>query len=126
MRLENIESERHSFATSLCYPYNADHCALTVTRHGRYPQHHLSVYTGDTVPDSVIVSRVQDRFGLKLPERVRLVRLRSRFLLDPSCYPVLTLLGQALGSVLVALEAMFRLLPGESAWGGGGSEVGQF
>ncbi|KAF0301372.1 GDP-Man:Man(3)GlcNAc(2)-PP-Dol alpha-1,2-mannosyltransferase [Amphibalanus amphitrite] len=77
----------------------------------RYPGHQISVYTGDTAADAEIFARVQQRFGLRVPDGVRLVRLRSRWLLDPSYYPLLTLLGQAVGSVLVALEALLRLLP---------------
>ncbi|XP_037087057.1 GDP-Man:Man(3)GlcNAc(2)-PP-Dol alpha-1,2-mannosyltransferase-like [Pollicipes pollicipes] len=82
-------------------------CALAE----RYPHHALTVYTGDAEPDDVIVQRALTRFGLHLPPAVRFVRLRSRWLLEPTLYPVLTLLGQALGSVLVGLEALLRFLP---------------
>ena len=76
------------------------------------------MYTGDAAADAEIAARVQQRFGLRLPAGTRLVRLRSRWLLDPAHYPLLTLLAQAAGSVVVAVEAMLRLLPGE--WEGRG------
>jgi len=77
----------------------------------RYPEHAFYVYTGDPEPDEAIVERVWSRFHVRLPLRVQLVRLRSRWLLEADNYPVFTLLGQSLGSVVVGLEALWELLP---------------
>lgn len=84
----------------------------------RYPEHRYYVYTGDAEPAAEIRQRVYDRFQLRVPESLHLVRLRSRRLLEASNYPALTLVGQSLGSVVVGLEALLRLLPGETGVAG--------
>ena len=59
--------------------------------------------------DQKLLRKVEERFHLKLHQRISFVHLRTRFLLEARCYPVFTLLGQAVGSLIVALETVYRL-----------------
>ncbi|XP_055388981.1 uncharacterized protein LOC129618189 [Condylostylus longicornis] len=63
-----------------------------------------------------VLLKVKDRFGINLiPQNgrpsLRFIPLRSVQLLDPSTYPRFTLFLQALGSTIVALEALIRYVP---------------
>lgn len=50
----------------------------------------------------------QARFGIRInPTSVAFVPLRHRWLVEDSTWPRLTLLGQSLGSVLLAIEGLF-------------------
>jgi alpha-1,2-mannosyltransferase len=70
------------------------------------------VYTGDPEPDSLILSNVSKRFDIKLdPKRVSFVRLSTRWLVDPATWPVLTLLGQAVGSIILVIESLWKFEP---------------
>ena len=78
---------------------------------------HVIIYTGDVnISSNEIISRAQERFGITgLTEQTRVkidfVYIRSRTLLEAKWYPRLTLVGQALGSMIVAIECLFRALP---------------
>ncbi|VEL11956.1 unnamed protein product [Protopolystoma xenopodis] len=74
----------------------------------------IVILTGDPKclknPDKVL-SKVKDTFGLSFDEKKHTVHFQSiclQFLLEPSLYPVFTLAGQALGSIVVAVEAFIR------------------
>lgn len=55
---------------------------------------------------------VQSRFGIELDERrIDFVQLRKRWLVEDKMYPRLTLLGQSLGSLVLALEAIWQVVP---------------
>lgn len=75
------------------------------------------IYTGDvSISGDEIISRAQERFGITgLTEqksvKIDFVYIRSRTLLEAKWYPRLTLVGQALGSMIVAIECLFRALP---------------
>jgi len=75
----------------------------------------IVIYTGDKEADGVIFDNVKNTFQIEFDEsarsRVRFVRIKSRFLLEARNYPVLTMLGQALGSVYVGLESLFLHVP---------------
>jgi len=58
-----------------------------------------------------LIASARNRFGIEITGTIRVVPLRSRALLNPKYYPVLTLFGQALGSIVVALECLFRFVP---------------
>lgn len=82
----------------------------------RFPQHHVYVYCdcgGAPLPTMCeLAERVRGQFGVHVPyRRVQLVPLHSAFLLKPRLYPVMTLVGESLGSMLVAAECLYRLLP---------------
>ena len=76
----------------------------------------LVVYTGDdSLSKEAILERVRVRFQVILPDdvvrRLDFVTISSRILLEGSRYPVLTMLGQSLGSMLVGLECLLRCVP---------------
>ncbi|CEQ40098.1 SPOSA6832_01681 [Sporobolomyces salmonicolor] len=66
------------------------------------------VYTGDTgVNKDDMLARVQNRFGITLShDTLAFIPLRRRYLVEDSTWPRFTLLGQSLGSVLLACEAL--------------------
>jgi hypothetical protein len=53
----------------------------------------------------------KERFSNELTQPVDFVFLRGRRWVEDKQYPVLTLLGQSLGSMVLGLEAFFRLVP---------------
>ena len=65
------------------------------------------VYSGDQVKPEDILKRVRDRFDIQLDEsRVIFHFIQSRHLLDAKNYPYFTMLGQSIGSIFVAIEAL--------------------
>uniref|UniRef100_A0A5K3EPE8 ALG11_N domain-containing protein n=1 Tax=Mesocestoides corti TaxID=53468 RepID=A0A5K3EPE8_MESCO len=81
-------------------------------------QHHqnllIFIYTNDSeclkAPKTVF-SRIKNTFDISIEDysRVKFIPLYSEVLLRPVLYPCLTLVGQAIGSVIAALEAVARL-----------------
>lgn len=76
----------------------------------------VAIYTGDTIHGETteldIVENVKKRFNLHLKyERLVLVHLTRRQLVDGKYWKNFTLLGQAFGSVVLAYEAMKSLPP---------------
>ncbi|TDL23341.1 mannosyltransferase [Rickenella mellea] len=71
------------------------------------------VYTGDTdATKDAIIGKVKARFNIDLsPDSLHFVFLKSRRLVEDSTWPVFTLLGQSLGSMILAWEAMHKLIP---------------
>ncbi|KAJ1964488.1 asparagine-linked glycosylation protein [Dispira parvispora] len=78
-----------------------------------YAQAHFLVYTGDTnVTTQDIIDRVKDQFNLALDsDRLTFVFLRKRYLVDDTTYPRFTLVGQSLGSLGLAYEALQKVVP---------------
>ncbi|KAK4944253.1 asparagine-linked glycosylation protein [Elasticomyces elasticus] len=79
----------------------------------RWPNAICAVYTGDhDIDRSVLVTTVKVRFGITLQEHslVFLYLSRRRFVLA-STYPYFTLLGQSLGSLILAYDAFQLLVP---------------
>lgn len=76
----------------------------------KLPHIRVAVYTGDTDSDDAIFANVFKRFNIDLDkQRVDFIRLKYRWLVDPKTWPFLTLLGQAIGSMVLAMEAMLQL-----------------
>ena len=72
----------------------------------------FAIFTGDLESDKAILFKVSERFGVTIDaSRVSFIRLRTRSLLEARYYPVFTLLGQSLGSIIVAFDALVRLVP---------------
>ncbi|KAL1528605.1 hypothetical protein AB1Y20_009943 [Prymnesium parvum] len=69
------------------------------------------VYTGDADTDEQIRAHARARFGVAVGASVQFVRLALRGAIEARCYPVATLLGQGLGSMLLAAEAIWRAPP---------------
>ena len=51
------------------------------------------------------------RFGITLEKSPRFIFLKSRHWVEASRYPFLTMLGQSLGSIVLAFEALLQLAP---------------
>ncbi|CAL8069919.1 unnamed protein product [Calicophoron daubneyi] len=79
----------------------------------------LVIYTNDLrcfQDKQLVFESVKKTFSLSLnigdkPIAIHFVRIITQPLLSPRLYPVFTLLGQALGSMVVALEALLRCPP---------------
>lgn len=71
------------------------------------------VYSGDRDATPVeILKKARDRFGIAIdPVDVDFVFLSSRSLIEARYYPILTMIGQSLGSMMLALEAAWRFQP---------------
>ncbi|KZT64178.1 glycosyltransferase family 4 protein [Daedalea quercina L-15889] len=71
------------------------------------------VYSGDVdATKEQILSKVKTRFDIDLsPQTLHFVFLNSRHLVEDSAWPRFTLLGQSLGSMYLAWEAMSKLMP---------------
>lgn len=63
------------------------------------------------VSDEEIIRKAKQTFQIELSTQVSFVKLKYCFLLSPKLYPVCTLLGQNLGSMIVGLEALFKCPP---------------
>ncbi|CCH43664.1 Asparagine-linked glycosylation protein 11 [Wickerhamomyces ciferrii] len=74
------------------------------------------IYTGDIDSSSdEIVFNVNKRFNIDLSKvqnnRLKFIFLNNRSLVDPKTWPILTLLGQAIGSIILAYEAATKFKP---------------
>ncbi|PPQ63599.1 hypothetical protein CVT24_004459 [Panaeolus cyanescens] len=71
------------------------------------------VYSGDTdVTKEQIISKVKSRFDIQLdPRSLHFVFLKTRYLVEDATWPRFTLIGQSLGSMILAFEAARKLLP---------------
>lgn len=72
-----------------------------------------AIYTGDlTVTKSEMISKVKQRFDIDLdPFALILIPLKTRSLVEPTRWPHFTLIGQSLGSMILAYEAITQLIP---------------
>lgn len=79
----------------------------------RWPGATCVVYTGDhDTSKEAIIKRVQDRFNIQLhPQTLHFLYLSTRKYVLASTWPHFTLLGQSLGSLLLALDAFRFLVP---------------
>lgn len=81
----------------------------------RYPDTNIHIYTVETVEKQKILDKAQNQFNVKVnPEKVTLVRLTMKKLIEAECYPYFTLLLQSLGSMMLGMEAFMKLNPGMS------------
>ncbi|CAH1777960.1 unnamed protein product, partial [Owenia fusiformis] len=118
--LHLTEGERQKVVTvGLFHPYcNAGGggervlwCAIRALQN-RYPFVRCIVYTGDAnTTGSEILLKAQQRFNIKVPKDVEFVFLKKRHLVEADMYPYFTLLGQSVGSVILAWEAMLNYIP---------------
>lgn len=71
------------------------------------------IYTGDVdATQGQMLQSVTKRFDYEIdPDRVVFVYLRSRRLVDSKTWPRFTLLGQAIGSILLTIEALLMCPP---------------
>ncbi|OLN92047.1 GDP-Man:Man(3)GlcNAc(2)-PP-Dol alpha-1,2-mannosyltransferase [Colletotrichum chlorophyti] len=87
--------------------------AAIKTTQERYPNALCVVYTGDhEVNKQAMLTRVKTRFNIDLhPPTVNFLYLSTRHLVLASTWPHFTLLGQSLGSVVLAWDAFQLLVP---------------
>ncbi|KAJ5678701.1 Glycosyl transferase family 1 [Penicillium macrosclerotiorum] len=79
----------------------------------RWPKAICAIYTGDhEVNKATMLERVENRFNIHLhAPTVVLLYLTTRKYVVSSSYPYMTLLGQSLGSLIVAYDAFTLLVP---------------
>lgn len=79
----------------------------------RWPEAVCVVYTGDHEVDKpAILKRVADRFNIHLhPPTVHFLYLTTRHYVLSSTWPHFTLLGQSIGSLILAYDAFTLLVP---------------
>lgn len=73
----------------------------------------VAIYTGDLNIDSnIIIENVTKRFDYKLDsDRIVFIYLKKRWLVDSATWPYVTLLGQAIGSIVLTIEAILKCPP---------------
>uniref|UniRef100_A0A0D9Y0X3 GDP-Man:Man(3)GlcNAc(2)-PP-Dol alpha-1,2-mannosyltransferase n=1 Tax=Leersia perrieri TaxID=77586 RepID=A0A0D9Y0X3_9ORYZ len=86
-------------------------CAVRAVQELR-PGLPCAVFTGDAdaSPDA-LAARALDRFGVRLLRPPQVVRLNKRKWIEASTYPHFTMIGQSLGSVYLAWEALNKFTP---------------
>ncbi|KAJ5736782.1 CAZyme family GT4 [Penicillium malachiteum] len=79
----------------------------------RWPKAICAIYTGDhEVNKTTMLERVENRFNIHLHSpTIVLLYLTTRKYVVSSSYPYMTLLGQSLGSLVVAYDAFTLLVP---------------
>ncbi|KAJ4294490.1 asparagine-linked glycosylation protein [Kalmusia sp. IMI 367209] len=79
----------------------------------RWPEAVCVVYTGDhDVDKDAILKRVKDRFNIHLhPPSVHFLYLTTRHYVLSSTWPRFTLLGQSIGSIILAYDSFTLLVP---------------
>ncbi|KAL6847293.1 hypothetical protein ACP4OV_023146 [Aristida adscensionis] len=86
-------------------------CAVRAVQELR-PGLPCAVFTGDAdaSPDA-LAARALDRFGVRLLRPPQVVHLNKRKWIEASTYPCFTMIGQSLGSVYLAWEALTSFTP---------------
>mmetsp|Transcript_3709 Transcript_3709/g.7945 ORF Transcript_3709/g.7945 Transcript_3709/m.7945 type:complete len:449 (+) Transcript_3709:448-1794(+) len=73
------------------------------------PSLKFAIYTGDTEPPNIITDKAKAMFGIDLEGiDIAFVRLKYVKLIDPSRYPVLTMVLQFFGSFILTHEAILK------------------
>lgn len=87
--------------------------SITFDRHFRYKKAKILVYTGDSdATPKQIISKCRNNFNIHFdPERIEFVFLTQRKWIEAEKYPVLTMLGQSLGSIVLGFEALLKFQP---------------
>jgi alpha-1,2-mannosyltransferase len=80
---------------------------------GTFPHVISVIYSGDTdVTQTQLLENVLRRFNIALnPKTIHIVPLRRRYWVSASRYPYFTMLGQSLGSYVLAYEAISSFVP---------------
>ncbi|KAG9446768.1 hypothetical protein H6P81_012896 [Aristolochia fimbriata] len=69
------------------------------------------IYTGDDASPQSLVERAVNRFGVRFPHLPKVVRLYKRKWIEESTYPRFTMMGQNIGSIFLAWEALSKFTP---------------
>ncbi len=119
-RVLNVAKKRSDLTIAFFHPYcdaggggeRVLWCGIRAIRK-RFPAAKLVVFTGDTesAPDQII-KRARERFNLNLDDaNLEFVYLHRRRWVEADMYPHFTLLGQSLGSIFLAFEALRKCNP---------------
>lgn len=73
-----------------------------------FPNKRIVIFTGDTESKSEILDKTKRLFGIDLTNRndIEFIRLEKRKWIEATKYPVCTLLGQMIGSMILMFEAL--------------------
>ena len=73
----------------------------------------IYIYTGDTeATPKQILSKCRNNFNITIdPKKVEFIFLKRRNWVQAERYPCFTLLGQSLGSIILAFEAILKFQP---------------
>uniref|UniRef100_A0A7S3U9P3 GDP-Man:Man(3)GlcNAc(2)-PP-Dol alpha-1,2-mannosyltransferase n=1 Tax=Picocystis salinarum TaxID=88271 RepID=A0A7S3U9P3_9CHLO len=85
-------------------------CAVQAVQ-AEHPNARVHLYSGDDASAEELQKRALEVFGVEIQRPVHLVRMKLRFLVQAETYPRLTMIGQAVGSILLGLEAILKLTP---------------
>ncbi|KAL6623509.1 hypothetical protein ACP70R_033388 [Stipagrostis hirtigluma subsp. patula] len=86
-------------------------CAVRAVQELR-PGLPCAVFTGDAdASPEALAARALDRFGVRLLRPPQVVHLNKRKWIEASTYPHFTMIGQSLGSVYLAWEALLKFTP---------------
>ncbi|KAL8666188.1 MAG: hypothetical protein Q9202_001695 [Teloschistes flavicans] len=78
----------------------------------RWPKAVCVVYTGDDANKEEMLAKVENRFNIKLrPPTIVFLPLTTRYYVLSTTYPHFTLLGQSIGSLILAYDAFSLLIP---------------
>jgi hypothetical protein len=79
----------------------------------RYEGIKIYLYTGDNdVTPKQILSKCRNNFNIQIDvNRIDFVFLKQRKWVEAEKYPVLTMLGQSLGSIILGFEALLKFQP---------------
>lgn len=85
----------------------------------KYPNYHIYIYSHKDIQDDTlrILVKVKDLFKIDLIsdsntiDKLEFIPLKTSSLVESRRYPVLTMLFQHLGSIMLAFEAAYRLVP---------------
>lgn len=79
----------------------------------RYEGAKIYLYTGDTdVTPKQIISKCRNNFNIQVdPKRLEFVFLNKRKWVEAEKYPIFTLLGQSIGSIVLGFEALLKFQP---------------
>ncbi|KZS15184.1 GDP-Man:Man(3)GlcNAc(2)-PP-Dol alpha-1,2-mannosyltransferase [Daphnia magna] len=86
-------------------------CAIRAIQ-SQYPDIHVVVYTGDSVPAEDLLQNAFHKFNIRIQNNnIEFVKLYKRSWVEAQRYPYFTLLGQSLGSLVLGTEALLKLVP---------------
>ncbi|XP_070493821.1 GDP-Man:Man(3)GlcNAc(2)-PP-Dol alpha-1,2-mannosyltransferase [Chironomus tepperi] len=87
-------------------------CAIRALQK-KYEGARILLYTGDTdVTPKQILSKCRNNFNIIIdPTRLEFIFLNQRKWVEAEKYPVFTLLGQSIGSMIVGFEALLKFQP---------------
>lgn len=88
-------------------------CAVRMVQE-KYPENYIVIYTGDVgVDKETMLNKAKHTFNVQIdhPELIEFVYLYQRKFVEANMYPVATLIGQSLGSIILGLEALLAYQP---------------